>query len=121
MAAAPELLSACKEANGIIKMQLDVDCFACELAIKKAEEKEMIEKKWYDEIADAELGAGLKKLAKQIESVDKFRTGGFYTGCCCGIMLAIESNADSINYKIEGFSYKGKPLGDWELTVRKIK
>lgn len=69
---------------------------------------------------DASIGRGVKKIALEIEDVK----GEDAISWCAGVLMllarAIDADSEKSVMKVDGFTQAGKPLGDWEVTVRRL-
>lgn len=69
---------------------------------------------------DASIGRGVKKIALKIEDIKGENAISWCAGAMALIARAIDSNAEQSTMTIEGLTDGGKPLGDWEVTVRNL-
>lgn len=83
-------------------------------------EKEKADPSYLDWDADA-LGKTVKKLA--IEFKDKYGKDTIFHTLAIQLLIdtAIRINADTLTQTVEGLSFEGKDLGDWEVVLRRTR
>lgn len=70
---------------------------------------------------DASIGRGVKKIALKIEDIKGHDSISWCAGAMALIARAIDTNSETSVMTVEGLVDDGKPLGDWEVTVRRVK
>jgi hypothetical protein len=70
---------------------------------------------------DASIGRGVKKIALKIEDIKGENSISWCAGAMALIARAIDTNSEQSVMTVEGLIDDGNPLGDWEVTVRRVK
>lgn len=93
------------------------------MAIFEPTEAEKAAKSYLD-WDDAELGKFCKYVALRFRDMQKDAEGLHkVTATSCAMMLigaCVESNAAELTLDTKGFTHKGQPNGDWNITVTKV-
>lgn len=69
---------------------------------------------------DASIGRGVKKIALKLKDVKGEHSISWSAGAVALIARAVDSNGQQSTMTIEGLVDDGRPLGDWEVTVRRL-
>ena len=75
----------------------------------------------YLEWDDASIGRGVKKIALKIGDHKGEDSIAWCAGAMALIARAIDSDSDKSVMTIEGLVSSGVRLGDWEVTVRRVR
>jgi hypothetical protein len=73
---------------------------------------------------DEEAGRFFKQIAAKLGETDEHAAVGWAASTLCLVSMvrtALATNAETVTSTVEGAIYSGKPLGDWEVTIRRIK
>ena len=83
--------------------------------------KEEQEAETWAELDDSTLGKVIKKKLFNIRKASKEQKKMMSLAAALILCnLAIGANADELLETLEGITIKGKPFGDWEVTVKRI-
>ncbi len=88
-----------------------------ELILTEAEKKAAT----WSELDDATLGKVVKATMFKIEHTSNEQQKlTMFAAALLLCTMAAEANADTLKQTIEGLTVKGKPLGDWKITIKRI-
>lgn len=74
------------------------------------------------ELDDESVGKVVKSLMFKIkEHADEEKTMFFWSAAIALCSLVADTNADTFKETIEGLTNNGEPLGDWRITISKLK
>jgi hypothetical protein len=76
------------------------------------------------EASDEEAGRFLKQVAAKLGETEEHAAVGWAASTLCLVSMvrtALVTNAETVTSTVEGATFSDKPLGDWEVTIRRIK
>ena len=83
--------------------------------------KEEQEAETWAELDDSALGKVIKKKLFNIRKASKEQKKMMSLAAALLLCnLAVDTNADELIETLEGLTIKGKPFGDWKVTVKRI-
>lgn len=95
--------------------------FATEITRLLMTKEECAKATWF-ELDDATIGKLIKATALNlIEYNDERKRVGWWSAALILCGITADAKAKKAKYDITGFSYAGKSLGDWRITIERIK
>ena len=77
--------------------------------------------KTWAELDDASLGKVVKAEMFNIKTASKqMKRLLLFSAAMILCTAAADANADKLTQTIEGLTTKGKPIGDWKVTIKKL-